>query len=189
MDRYQFENYILDYLDNTLTIAKRKEFEDFMKNDPEAKALVDSVQRLKKQMKHLPAINTSPQFIDRLQGKITEEKLASKIQLPQQTPEKRTILGFTPMVSGLLAVTFIALVFVSIQLLPDRPVEQGSIPSQGLSNIQPPAANTGTFDPVLDSSKDELLAESEEDSVNSDEAQDKEPYSLEDKIQFVKNPQ
>lgn len=189
MDRYQFENYILDYLDNTLTIAKRKDFEDHMNKDMEAKALVESVRRLNKQMKQLPAIKTSTQFMDRLQSKVAKEKSTSKIQLPLQIPERRTILGFTPRVSGLLAVTFIALVFVGIQLLPDSPAEQGSTTSQGLSNTQPPANSTGTIDPVLSSSKADLLTESEDDSINSDETRDKEPYSLEDKIQYVKNPQ
>jgi hypothetical protein len=189
MDRYQFENYILDYLDNTLSITKRKNFEDYMNKDSEAKALVESIRRLNKQMRQLPTIETSTQFMDRLQRKVAEEKSTSKIQLPRQTLERRTILGFTPMVSGLLAVTFIALVFVGIQLLPDNPAEQGSIPSQGLSNTQPPATSTGTIDPVLNTSKDDLLADSEDDSIKSDETRDKEPYSLEDKIQYVKNPQ
>ncbi len=189
MNRYQFENYILDYLDNTLTVAKRKDFEDYINNDPEAKALVESVRRMNKQMKHLPVIKTSTQFVNRLRSRIAEEKLTSKIQLPRRTPERRTFLGFTPMVSGLMVVIFIALVFVGIQLLPDSQAEQGSIPSQGLSNTQLPTTSAGTIDPILNSSKDDLLAESEDDSINSTETREKEPYSLEDKIQYVKNPQ
>ena len=34
MNRYQFEDLISEYIDNEITLSKRKEFEDYMKDNP-----------------------------------------------------------------------------------------------------------------------------------------------------------
>jgi len=76
MNRYQFENYISDYLDNALSVAKRKEFESYISANPEAKELVESLRSLQSQMKKLPEIKTSAGFTDRLKERITNEQVS-----------------------------------------------------------------------------------------------------------------
>ena len=43
MDSYQLEGYISDYIENSLSIAKRKEFEKFLAEHPESKEQVEAV--------------------------------------------------------------------------------------------------------------------------------------------------
>ena len=43
MNRYQFEDLISDYLENKLSIPKRKEFEDFLDLNSECRVIVESV--------------------------------------------------------------------------------------------------------------------------------------------------
>ena len=38
MNRYQFEDLISSYIENDLPIRKRKEFEDYIQNNAEAKS-------------------------------------------------------------------------------------------------------------------------------------------------------
>ncbi len=59
MDRYQFEGYISDYIENTLSIAKRKEFELFLEEHPESKEQVEAVRSTILQLKNLPVAKTS----------------------------------------------------------------------------------------------------------------------------------
>ena len=43
MNSYQFEDLISDYLENSLSISKRKKFEIFLKNEIGAKEKVDQI--------------------------------------------------------------------------------------------------------------------------------------------------
>ena len=43
MNRYQFEDLISEYIDNELPLGKRKEFEDYLSNNTDAEALVNSI--------------------------------------------------------------------------------------------------------------------------------------------------
>ena len=45
MNRYEFEDKISDYIDNQLSVSERKDFEDFLNSDKEAKELVESVRK------------------------------------------------------------------------------------------------------------------------------------------------
>ena len=46
MERYKFEDLISDYIENKLPVAKRKEVEAFMEDNPQAKAQMESIQSL-----------------------------------------------------------------------------------------------------------------------------------------------
>ena len=50
MTRYEFEDLISDYLENELSFSKRKEFENYLENDPHAKSLVKSINFHKQKM-------------------------------------------------------------------------------------------------------------------------------------------
>ena len=43
MNRYEFENLISDYLDGSIPFKMRKEFEDYLKKDPDAESLVNNI--------------------------------------------------------------------------------------------------------------------------------------------------
>ena len=43
MNRYQFEDLISEYIENKLTLSKRKEFEGYMVEHPDSRALVDII--------------------------------------------------------------------------------------------------------------------------------------------------
>ena len=45
MNRYEFEDKISDYLDNQLSVAERKAFEDYYNSNDEAKELVESIRK------------------------------------------------------------------------------------------------------------------------------------------------
>ena len=43
MNRYQFEDLISSYIDNEITLSKRKEFERYMKDNPDSEKLVSAI--------------------------------------------------------------------------------------------------------------------------------------------------
>ena len=53
MNRYEFENLISDYLDGSIPFKKRTEFEDYMKDDPEAESLVRDIKTTISEMNNL----------------------------------------------------------------------------------------------------------------------------------------
>ena len=64
MERYKFEDLISDYIENKLPVAKRKEVEAFMEDNPQAKAQMESIQSLINYMKNLSEIKTSDNFME-----------------------------------------------------------------------------------------------------------------------------
>ena len=43
MNRYQFEDLISSYIENEITLKKRKEFERYMKDNPDSEKLVSAI--------------------------------------------------------------------------------------------------------------------------------------------------
>ena len=43
MNRYQFEDLISSYIENEITLSKRKEFEKYMKDNPDSEKLVSEI--------------------------------------------------------------------------------------------------------------------------------------------------
>ncbi len=180
MNRYQFENYISDYLDNALSVAKRKEFESYISANPEAKELVESLRSLQSQMKKLPEIKTSAGFTDRLKGRITNEQ----VSIASQSVKKPTYFGFTPIVSGMISLVLIAIVFIGIDMLPERvsnseTFQSADIPTNNLLNT--------ASDSVLQANLNFTLITDDSTFINDTDSN--KALQLEDKIQFVKNPQ
>ena len=66
MNRYQFEDLISEYIDNELPLGKRKEFEDYLNNNIDAEALVNSIRSNINNVKGLPKVKASKTFNDRL---------------------------------------------------------------------------------------------------------------------------
>ena len=123
MNRYQFEDLISEYIENELSLSKRKEFEAYLEENPDARGLVESIQTNMVQMKTIRKVRVSPDFNDRLLARIQSDHTRLDIPITSQ----RTIFGFTPIYASLMTGLVIAFVFVSMQLV--LPADSG-IPSQ-----------------------------------------------------------
>ena len=161
MNRYQFEDLISEYVENELSLSKRKEFEAYLEEKPDAMELVESVRANMAQMKIIPRMKVSADFNDRLLAKIQTDHA----RLHRPTPSQRTFFGFTPVHASLMTGLVIAFVFVSMQLF--SPEESG-LPTQTqiyAEDIVPSLSN-----PTLQNVNPRVpdLAEAEEDSSLED---------------------
>ena len=74
MNRYQFEDLISDYLENKLSIPKRKEFEDYLDSNSQYGEIVESVRNTMNSIKSMNPVPVPDGFIDGLNRKIEIEK-------------------------------------------------------------------------------------------------------------------
>jgi len=123
MNRYQFEDLISEYIENELSLSKRKEFEAYLEENSDASELVESIRANMAQMKTIPKVIVSPDFNDRLLDRIQSDHTRHDIPIASQ----RTIFGFTPIHASLMTGLAIAFVFVSMQLVSPG---EGSIPTK-----------------------------------------------------------
>ena len=70
MNRYEFEDRISDWIENSIDIKERKEFEQFLTENPEYQKKVDSVRKTINIMKTTPSLKTSEDFDKKLQVRI-----------------------------------------------------------------------------------------------------------------------
>ena len=120
MNRYQFEDLISEYIENELSLSKRKEFETYLEENPDARSLIDSVRYTMDTMKSLPKVKANPKFNERLMTRIKSNIDWSDTPMPS----KGTFFGFTPIHASLLTGLMIAFVFVSMQLFYPEPGTQ-----------------------------------------------------------------
>ena len=111
MNRYEFEDLISDYLENELSFSKRKEFENYLKNNPQSKNLVKSINFYKQKISLLPKLKASETFTDDLLKKIKTKSINSK-----NIGAKTVFAGFSPVNISLLTGLFLAFIVVSYQL-------------------------------------------------------------------------
>ena len=111
MNRYEFEDLISDYMENELSFSKRKEFENYLKNNLHAKSLVKSINFYKQKLSLLPKLKASETFTDDLLKKIKTNKINSK-----NIRAKTVFAGFSPLNISLLTGLFLAFIVVSFQL-------------------------------------------------------------------------
>lgn len=70
MDYNKFEDRISDWIENSMDIKERKEFEQFLTENPEYQKKVDSVRKTINIMKTTPSLKTSEDFDKKLQVRI-----------------------------------------------------------------------------------------------------------------------
>jgi hypothetical protein len=181
MDRYQFEGYISDYLENSLSIAKRKEFEQFLAEHPKSKEQVVAVRLTISQLKKLPAIKTSNEFNIKLQERIARQRDINPVQLKKRKP---MIFGFTPLTASMMSLVVLAIVFVGYELMPSGSPNPIAIPPQITTNsaMSTPVNSA----PVIPVNIESTIAETQEDSsIIEEDLQHIDPQ-LEEKINYVK---
>ena len=69
MDYNKFEDRISDWIENSMDIKERKEFEQFLTENPEYQKKVDSVRKTINIMKTTPSLKTSENFDKKLQDR------------------------------------------------------------------------------------------------------------------------
>ena len=104
MNRYQFEDLISDYVENRLTISKRKDVEKYLKKNPKDLLKVHQVRENILFMKSLPKTKVSSDFDSKLKYRIKKE---SSRPLKKKIITKKNIFGFKPINFSL----FISLIF------------------------------------------------------------------------------
>ena len=172
MNRYEFENLISDYLDGTIPFKKRKEFEDYMKEDKDAEALVSNIKTTISEMNNSQKVKVADNFNEKLLSRVKNEGIVSK--------PNNTILGFTPFYASILSCLCVAFFVVTSQLIN---VSQDS--SSEIKTNQYTAEleqNNPSYSKSLDLEK-KLIVDSNIDSLQ--DKKEKEKPNNSNKIKFV----
>ena len=177
MNRYQFEDLISEYIENELSLSKRKQFEIYLDENPDAGDLVESVRMNMTTMKHIPKIKASPDFNERLLAKIK----AKPASLQRESSSQRTYFGFSPIHASMMSGLLIAFVFVSMQLFSS---EENTATShlQYLANDPVPSLSNPSLQNAKQASAD--FADVQEDS-SSDDTQNKPQKDFSKQMHFV----
>ncbi|MEE9573121.1 MAG: hypothetical protein V3W20_08750 [Candidatus Neomarinimicrobiota bacterium] len=181
MDRYQFEGYISDYIENNLSIAKRKEFEQFLAEHPESQEQIEAIRSIIIQLKTLPTIKTSDEFMVKLQQRVASQRDVVSVQ---ENKRKPMIFGFTPLTAGLMSLVVVAIVFVGYELMPSSSSNPIAIPPQiSTNNVLSTPVNSPPTVPV---NTEKAVAEVQEDSSLIEKDLQNISPELEEKINYVR---
>ena len=175
MNRYQFEDLISDYLENTLNLAQRKDFESYLKSHSEAKLLVENIQKAKDTLSSLPKQSTSPAFMKNLNKRLSVERMK------KVAPIQKSYFGFTPLYASVMAGLMFAFIFVSIEIF--QPGEsKTALPRKAFADESSmPVKPQNETMPLLELNRTDL-AESDTTDYEKDEKKKKD-YSK--KMRFV----
>ncbi len=181
MDCYQFEGYISDYIENSLSIVKRKEFEQFLAENPESKELVKTVRSTISQLNNLSAVKTSDEFMVKLQQRVAKQRDVISVPLEKR---KSMIFGFTPLTASMMSLVVLAIVFVGYELMPSGSPNSIAIPPQITTNnvISTPVNSA----PVVPVNIESAIVEAQEDSSVIEEDLQHISPQLEEKINYVR---
>ena len=109
MDYNKFEDRISDWIENTMDIRDRKEFEEFLAENPEYRSKVDSVRNTINIMKAAPSLSTSKDFDKNLQDRIN--------LLSNNDKSSTDILGFSKQNFAFLTFSLLCIFMLSAYLL------------------------------------------------------------------------
>ena len=114
MNQYQFEDLISDYVENKLTFSKRKEIDEYLKENPKAVLKVNEVRENILFLKSLPKSKVSVDFDSKLKDRIKKE---SKNPVKKRTLTKKNLFGFKPMNFSLFVFLIFFSMFLSYQFI------------------------------------------------------------------------
>ena len=109
MDYNKFEDRISDWIENSMDIKDRKEFEKFLAENPEYQSKVDSVRNSINIMKSAPSLKTSEAFDSKLQDRINSINNSEK--------SSTGILGFSRQNFAYLTLSVLCIFMLSAYLL------------------------------------------------------------------------
>ncbi|MFQ6613438.1 MAG: anti-sigma factor family protein [Fidelibacterota bacterium] len=184
MDRYQFEDLISDYIENSLPQNTRKDFESYVDSHPDARELVASVAGMISNLHAQPEISVSSDFMPRLMNRINQ---TGAPLWPGVQSEARTWWGFTPRYAMLMSGLVLVLALIGYQLIPSAPMgSTAPIPFAAEKS----ARQTTVPSPVLSAPETQpTYAATSEDSTTGEIDRDETRPNFENRIQLVKNPQ
>lgn len=181
MDRYQFEGYISDYIENSLSIAKRKEFEQFLAEHTESNKLVEAVRSTISQLQNLSTVKTSDEFMVKLQQRVAKQRDIAPVQQENRRP---MLFGFTPLTASMMSLVVLAIVFVGYELMPSRSPNSIAIPPQiTTNNVMSAPAN---LVPAIPVNTESAVAEMQEDSSVIEKDLQQISPQLEERINYVR---
>ena len=109
MDYNKFEDRISDWIENSMDIKDRKEFEKFLAENPEYQSKVDSVRNSFNIMKSAPSLKTSEAFDSKLQDRINSINNSEK--------SSTGILGFSRQNFAYLTLSVFCIFMLSAYLI------------------------------------------------------------------------
>ena len=109
MDYNKFEDRISDWIENSMDIKDRKEFEKFLAENPEYQSKVDSVRNTINIMKTAPSLKTSEAFDNKLQDRINS--------INNNEKSSTGILGFSRQNFAYLTLSVLCIFMLSAYLL------------------------------------------------------------------------
>ena len=112
MNRYQFEDLISAYIENELPLTQRKEFEIYLKRNPDSQQLVDSLKINLKTLKTSSKINAKKDFNERLLTKIDSRKASFNTKVNSTN----TIFGFSLFNATLMVSLFSLLIILTLEI-------------------------------------------------------------------------
>jgi len=172
MNRYEFENLISDYLDGSIPFKKRTEFEEYMKEDPDAESLVNSIKTTISEMNNLQKVKVADNFNEKLLSRVKNEGMISR--------SNNTILGFTPFYASILSCLCIAFFVVVSQLI--NVSQDSSFEIKTNQYTAELEQNTPSYPKKIDLEK-KLIVDSNIDSLQDKKEKEKPKNSK--KIKFV----
>lgn len=114
MNRYQFEDLITEYLENKLTLSKRKDMDKYLKENPKASIKINQIKENIFLLKSLPKTMVSADFDSKLKDRIFIE---SKKPLKKKNFTKKSIFGFKPVNFSLFIFLISFSLFLSFQII------------------------------------------------------------------------
>lgn len=112
MDRYQFEDLISAYIENELSLSKRKEVEFYLAENPLEEELIKQVSLYMKTLKDSPKIAAKENFNKRLLERIKSENS----HLALKSKSEKTLFGFSVFHASLLISLFALLFILSLEI-------------------------------------------------------------------------
>ena len=112
MDRYQFEDLISAYIENELSLSKRKEVESYLAENPLEEKLIKQVSLNMKTLKNSPKIFAKENFNKRLLERIKSENP----HLAIRSKSNKKLFGFSVFHASVLISLFAILFILSLEI-------------------------------------------------------------------------
>tara|TARA_B100000035_G_C20808639_1_gene468860 strand:- start:3 stop:536 length:534 start_codon:yes stop_codon:yes gene_type:complete len=112
MDRYQFEDLLSAYIENELSLSKRKEVESYLAENPDKEKLVKQVSLNIKTLNNSPKMTAKENFNKRLLERIKSQNL----HVAPKSKSEKTLFGFSVFHASILVSLFAVLLFLSLEI-------------------------------------------------------------------------
>jgi len=130
MDRYQFEDLISAYIENELSLNKRKEVESYLAKNPLQKKLIKQISFNMKTLKNSPKIAAKENFNKKLLERIKSENY----QLALKSKSGKTLFGFSVFQASILISLFAFLFILSLEITDLVPRSQNRVNNKFVDN-------------------------------------------------------